>query len=71
MLLCFIPMPYGMNRYLFSLTNVPFVSYNAFFLVGMIPNTSLNLLIGVALAQASDAENGVVPVVKSSSKEEK
>ena len=60
-------MPYGMNRYLFSLTNVPFVSYNAFFLVGMIPNTSLNLLIGVALAQASDAENGVV---KSSSKEE-
>jgi uncharacterized membrane protein YdjX (TVP38/TMEM64 family) len=58
LLLCFIPMPYGMNRYLVSLTNVPFGPYNLFFMVGMIPNTGLNLLIGAALAEASE-EDGV------------
>lgn len=58
LLLCFIPMPYGMNRYLFSLTNVPFVQYNLFFMIGMVPNTVLNLLIGAALAEASE-EDGV------------
>jgi uncharacterized membrane protein YdjX (TVP38/TMEM64 family) len=56
LLLCFIPMPYGMNRYLFSLTNVPFLQYNFFFMIGMVPNTVLNLLIGAALAEASEQD---------------
>lgn len=57
-LLCFIPMPYGMNRYLFSLTDVPFSQYTVFFMVGMVPNTLLNLLVGAALSEAS-GEAGV------------
>ena len=56
LLLCFIPMPYGMNRYLFSLTNVPFLQYNVFFMIGMVPNTALNLIIGAALAEASEQD---------------
>ena len=58
LLLCFIPMPYGMNRYLVSLTNVPFLPYSGWFMIGMIPNTLLNLLIGAALAEAAQ-EDGV------------
>ena len=31
---------------LFALTNVKFTPYNIYFMIGMIPNTLLNLLIG-------------------------
>jgi len=37
---------------------VPFIQYNFFFMIGMIPNTFLNLLIGAALSEAS-GEGGI------------
>lgn len=55
-LLCFMPVPYGSHPYLFSLTEVPFEQFVFFFMLGMIPVTALNLLIGVALADATEPE---------------
>jgi len=56
LLLCFMPVPYGSHPYLFSLTTVPFEQFVFFFMLGMIPNTILNLLIGEALSEAADPE---------------
>ncbi|KAJ1494758.1 hypothetical protein T484DRAFT_1926716 [Baffinella frigidus] len=53
-LLCFMPVPYGSHPYLFSLSDVPFEQFVLFFMMGMVPNTILNLLIGVALSDASE-----------------
>lgn len=53
-LLCFMPVPYGSHPYLFALSTVPFEQFVAFFMLGMIPNTILNLLIGEALSEASE-----------------
>jgi len=52
-LLCFMPVPYGSHPYLFALSEVPFEQFVVFFMLGMLPNTILNLLIGEALAEAS------------------
>ena len=45
---------YGSHPYLFALSTVPFEQFVAFFMLGMIPNTILNLLIGEALSEASE-----------------
>mmetsp|Transcript_47855 Transcript_47855/g.113278 ORF Transcript_47855/g.113278 Transcript_47855/m.113278 type:complete len:283 (+) Transcript_47855:108-956(+) len=55
-LLCFMPVPYGSHPYLFSMTTIPFGQFVLFFMMGMIPNTILNLLIGQALAEAAAPE---------------
>jgi len=56
MLLCFMPIPYGSHPYLFSLTSIPFEQFVFFFMLGMIPNTILNLLIGAAISEAAESE---------------
>ena len=56
MLLCFMPIPYGSHPYLFSLTSVPFEQFVVFFMLGMVPNTILNLLIGAAISEAAESE---------------
>ena len=55
-LLCFMPVPYGSHPYLFSLTSVPFEQFVVFFMLGMIPNTVLNLLIGAAISEAAESD---------------
>mmetsp|Transcript_12892 Transcript_12892/g.25690 ORF Transcript_12892/g.25690 Transcript_12892/m.25690 type:complete len:279 (-) Transcript_12892:113-949(-) len=57
-LLCFMPVPYGSHPYLFSMTTIPFEQFVLFFMLGMIPNTILNLLIGQALSEAA-APDGI------------
>lgn len=50
----FLASQYGSHPYLFSLSTVPFEQFVVFFMLGMFPNTLLNLLIGEALAEASE-----------------
>ena len=52
-LLCFVPMPYGVHAFLFALSKCPFVPFVISFEIGMIGHTTLNLAIGDALAQAT------------------
>mmetsp|Transcript_2727 Transcript_2727/g.9147 ORF Transcript_2727/g.9147 Transcript_2727/m.9147 type:complete len:390 (-) Transcript_2727:71-1240(-) len=52
-LLCFVPMPYGVHAFLFALSTCPFVPFVISFEIGMIGHTTLNLAIGDALAQAT------------------
>mmetsp|Transcript_56002 Transcript_56002/g.131873 ORF Transcript_56002/g.131873 Transcript_56002/m.131873 type:complete len:359 (-) Transcript_56002:45-1121(-) len=53
-LMCFIPMPYGTHAYLFSVTECTFLNFVAFFELGMIGHTFLNLAAGNALAVSAE-----------------
>jgi hypothetical protein len=56
LILCFMPIPFGSHPYLFALSAVPFDQFVLVFVVGMIPSTVLNLLIGQALEEATAPE---------------
>eukprot|EP00291_Cryptomonas_curvata_P021512 CAMPEP_0172169556 /NCGR_PEP_ID=MMETSP1050-20130122/10769_1 /TAXON_ID=233186 /ORGANISM="Cryptomonas curvata, Strain CCAP979/52" /LENGTH=142 /DNA_ID=CAMNT_0012840623 /DNA_START=721 /DNA_END=1149 /DNA_ORIENTATION=+ len=56
LLMCFMPVPYGAHIYLFAISSVPFEQFIAFAMIGMMPYTFLDLLVGHALSDAEHAK---------------
>lgn len=54
LIMCFIPMPYGLHAYFFAVCRYNFLLFIFFFEIGMIGHTFLNLSIGNGLAASFD-----------------